>query len=120
MSRYLLSVHMGADPRASAMTEEEMREGYARIGALEEEMRAAGALVFSGRLDAPDASAVVRATDETTLITDGPYLETKEAIGGFYIIEAADRDAALAWASRTSATIGMPIEVRPFFDSHGA
>jgi hypothetical protein len=47
-------------------------------------------------------------------------VEAKEAIGGFYIIEAANEDAALAWATKTSAAIGMPIEVRPFFDSRGA
>lgn len=120
MIRYLLSVHTPTDDRPATMSEEEMREGYARIGALESELQAADALVFSGRLDAPAAAKVVRVRDGAALTTDGPFLEAKEAIGGFYIIEAADEDAALEWATRTSAAIGMPIEVRPFFDSRGA
>jgi hypothetical protein len=102
------------------MTEDDMREGYARIGAVEAEMRAADALVFSGRLDAPGAAKVVRVRDGNALTTDGPFIESKEAIGGFYIVEAADDSEALAWATKTSDAIGMPIEVRPFFDSHGA
>ena len=77
-------------------------------------MRAARALVFSGRLDEPDRAAVVRAQNGTVQTTDGPYLESKEAIGGFYIIEAPTQDAALEWASKTSAVVGMPIELRPF------
>ena len=120
MTRYLLSVHTPTDDRPATMSEEEMREGYARIGALESELQAADALVFSGRLDAPAAAKVVRVQDGAALTTDGPFLEAKEAIGGFYIIEAADEDAALEWATRTSSAIGMPIEVRPFFDSRGA
>jgi hypothetical protein len=77
-------------------------------------MRTAGALVFSGRLDEPDSAAVVQATNGKVQTTDGPFLESKEAIGGFYIIEAPTQDAALEWASKTSAVVGMPIEVRPF------
>ena len=117
MTRYLLSVHAGAYDPPATMTEEQTREGYARISTLEQELEAAGALVFSGRLDAPAAARVVRTSDGKALTTDGPYLEAKEAIGGFYIVEAANLDDALAWASKTSAAIGMPIEVRPFFDS---
>jgi hypothetical protein len=120
MTRYLLSVHTRADDRPANMTEDETRQGYARIGALETEMQAAGALVFSGRLDAPGAAKVVRVTNGSALTTDGPFIESKEAIGGFYIIEAADDDAALAWGTKTAAAIGMPIEVRPFFDSRSA
>jgi len=120
MTRYLLSVHTQVDDRPATMSEDEMREGYARIGALEVELQAADALVFSGRLDAPGAAKVVRVTKGTALTTDGPFLEAKEAIGGFYILEAADEDAALGWATKTSAAIGMPIEVRPFIDSRGA
>ena len=120
MTRYLLSVHTQVDDRPATMSEDEMREGYVRIGALEAELQAADALVFSGRLDAPGAAKVVRVTKGTALTTDGPFLEAKEAIGGFYILEAADEDAALGWATKTSAAIGMPIEVRPFIDSRGA
>jgi hypothetical protein len=120
MTRYLLSVHTPADDRPANMTEDEMRQGYAQIGASEADMQAIGALVFSGRLDAPSAAKVVSVTDGRALTTDGPFIESKEAIGGFYIIEAADEQAALAWATKTAAAIGMPIEVRPFFDSREA
>lgn len=117
MKRYLLSVHTPADAAPSAMTDAEMREGFARISALEDEMKSAGVLLFSGRLDEPAHATVVRATNGSTVTTDGPFVEAKEAIGGFYIIEDTDDQAALEWASKTSACIGMPIEVRPFFDS---
>lgn len=116
MPRYLLSVHVrNAAPRPPS--EEDMRESMARIGELEREMQAANALVFSGRLDEPGAAAVVRADGDETITTDGPYAESKELIGGFYIVDAPDRDAALRWAARTTAAVGMPIEVWPFLDS---
>src|SRR5919106_4530196 len=112
MTRYLLAVRTNAPVRP--MSEDEMRAGYARVGALEAELRAAGALVFSGRLDDPTNAAVVSASKGKVLTTDGPFAEAKEAIGGFYIIEAADRDQALEWASKTSEAIDMPIELRAF------
>ena len=79
-------------------------------------MRAAGALLFSGRLEDPYSAAVIDATNGEVQTTDGPFLESKEAIGGFYIIEAPSLDAAQEWATKTSATVGMPIELRPFQD----
>ena len=115
MTQYLLSVHTAdAGPR-QAMTEEEMRQGFEPIAALEREMKSAGALVFSGRLTEPGLATVVRSKGGRVLMTDGPYAEAKEAIGGFYIVEAETQDAALGWASKTSDAIGMPIEVRPFW-----
>ena len=119
MTRYLLSVHTTSGERPAPMTDDQMREGYQRIGAVEDEMRAAGALVFSGRLEEPDTARVVRTTNGGKLTTDGPFLETKEAIGGFYIIQAETDEGALEWASKTSAAVGRPIEVRPFLDSKG-
>lgn len=77
-------------------------------------MRSAGALLVSGRLAEADASAVVDASSGKVVTTDGPFIESKEVLGGFYIIDAPDRGAALAWAEKTSASIGMPIEIRPF------
>lgn len=118
MTRYLLSVHVGADDRPQQMTDAETQRGFARIADLEREMRAAGALLLSARLEGPEAASVVRAAGgRRPAITDGPYIEAKEAIGGFYLIQAADRDTALEWAARTSESIGMPIEVRGLFDS---
>jgi hypothetical protein len=115
MARFFLSVHVGPDDRPGQMTDDEMRRGYERIASLEEDMRSAGALVMSGRLEGPDSSLVVSASNGKVLTTDGPFLESKEVIGGFYVIEAPDRAAAVEWASRTSAAISQPIEVRPFF-----
>ena len=117
MPRYLLSVHTSADSAPASMSADEMRRGYERIGALESEMAAANALVFSGRLSEPGSAKVVRAENGRSTTTDGPFLEAKEAIGGFYILDAPDFDAATGWAAKTSAAVGMPIEVRPFFDS---
>ena len=114
MTQYLLAVHTSDGPSQS-MTDEEMRQGYEQVGALEREMKSAGALIFSGRLTEPGAATVVRSKGGKVLTTDGPYTESKEVIGGFYIVEAETQDAALAWASKTSDAIGMPIEVRPFW-----
>lgn len=114
MTQYLLSVHTAASPEPEPINEEAARS-FEQIGRLEEEMRAAGALLFSGRLTEPNTATVVDASNGRVVTTDGPFLEAKEQVGGFYIIEAEDLDAALAWASRTSAIIRMPIEVRPFW-----
>lgn len=119
MTRFLLSVHPSADAAPSAVPAEEMRRAHEQIAALESEMVAAGALVFSGRLTEPSSAKVVRAQNGHPTTTDGPFLEAKESIGGFYILDAPDLDAATLWAARTSAAVGMPIEVRPFFDSKG-
>jgi hypothetical protein len=121
MSHYLLSVHTptnGAAPEP--MSDDDMRRGWEVIGALEREMKAANALVFSGRLTDPSTATVVRRKRGKTTMTDGPYAEAKEAIGGFYIIEATDLDDALEWASKTSEAIQQPIEVRPFSGAAGA
>ena len=114
MTQYLLSVHSVEGEARNPMTDEEMRQFMERVGALEEEMKSAGAWVLSGRLHEPDTATVVRISDGEVLTTDGPFAESKEHLGGFYIIEADDLDAALAWASKTSAAVAKPIEVRPF------
>jgi hypothetical protein len=114
MTHYLLSVHTNDAPNES-MTDEEMHRSHEQIGKLEAEMKASEALVFSGRLHGPETATVVRVADGEVITTDGPFLEAKEQIGGFYIIEAENLDAALGWATKTSAAINMPIEVRPFF-----
>ena len=114
MAQYLLSVHTVEGEAREPMSEEEMRQFMERVGVLEEEIKSAGAWVFSGRLHEPDTATVVRVSDGELLTTDGPFAESKEHLGGFYIIEAEDLDAALAWASRTTAAVRKPIEVRPF------
>jgi hypothetical protein len=115
MSHYLLSVHSVEGEVRDPMTEEEMQQFMKRVGVLEEEMKSAGAWVFSGRLDDSDTATVVRMSDDgDVLTTDGPFAESKEHLGGFYIIEAEDLDAALAWGSKVTGAIKAPIEVRPF------
>lgn len=114
MAKYLLSLHSAEGEAGPSMSDEDMQKYMVHIQALEAEMRAAGAWVFGGALHGPDTATVVRVTDGQTLTTDGPFAESKEHLGGFYLIEADDLDAALAWASKTTAIVGKPIEVRPF------
>ena len=114
MPRYLLSTYSVAGATREPMTDEQMQQAWEPIKALEAEMKSAGAWVFSARLHDPDTATVVRMSDGEVLTTDGPFAEAKEHLGGFYIIEADDLDAALAWASKTSAAVAKPIEVRPF------
>jgi hypothetical protein len=117
MTQYLLSVHGCVDdPQpAEQMTAEQSSDQMAQVMALEDEMKSAGAWLFSGRLTGPDTATVVHAAPAATTMTDGPFVESKEHLAGFYIVEATDLDAALAWATKTSAIIGKPIEVRPFW-----
>jgi hypothetical protein len=114
MTHYLLSVHSVEGEAREPMTDEEMQQSWKQVYALEAEMRSAGAWVFSGRLHEPATATVVRLTDGEVVTTDGPFVESKEHLGGFYIIQAEDLDAALAWASRVTGAIKVPIEVRPF------
>jgi hypothetical protein len=114
MARYMLSVHSREGAAREPMTEEEMRRSHARLGVVEQEMAAAGAWVFSGRLHEPDTATVVRMSGGEVLTTDGPFAESKDHLGGFYIVEAADLDAALGWAAKVTDCVNAPIEVRPF------
>ncbi len=118
MTRYLLSVHTSGESSAKPMSPEQMQRGFEQIAQLEQEMTEAGALVLSVRLEPADAAVVVRSRRGRVHATDGPFLETKEVVGGFYVIEAPDREAAIGWASKTSDAIGMPIELRPFLAWH--
>jgi hypothetical protein len=122
MSQYLLSVHTeaGGESHEQSMTREEMQSFMERVVALEAEMKESGTFVFTGRLYDADAATVVRPSDSGLVMTDGPFVESKEHIGGFYVINADDLDAALAWAGRVVGAINAPIEVRPFFELPGA
>lgn len=114
MSKYLLSVHMADDPSSASVSDEQMQKSWQRIQDLEAEMKSAGVWHSSARLADGESARVVRISDGRRSITDGPYAETKEHLGGFYIIEADDLDAALDWAARVTEAISAPIEVRPF------
>ena len=116
MTKYLLSVHSVEGEVGDPMTEEEMRQFMERVGVLEQEMKSAGAWLFGGALHEADTATVVRVSDGEVLTTDGPFAEAKEHLGGFYIIEAQDLDAALALASKVTKVIKRPIEVWPFVD----
>jgi len=116
MTRYMLSVHSVASDLQEPMPAEEMQHSWQEIQKIEAEMKSSGAWVFSGRLHDPDTATVVRVANGETLTTDGPFVEAKEHLGGFYIINANDLDAALALASKVTRVIGSPIEVRPFAD----
>ena len=116
MAQYLLSVHTVEGEVGDPMTDEEMQQSWKQIQALNEELKSAGAWVFGGALHGPDTATVVRISDGQVLTTDGPFAESKEHLGGFYIIEAEDLDAALAWGSKVTGAIKAPIEVRPFRD----
>lgn len=113
MNQYLLSVHAGGEADTTGQpSPEEMQTYMQRIATLEQEMDDAGAFRFGGALKGPGEAAVVRG--DSPAVIDGPFIETKEYIAGFYIINAPDSDAAKAWGTRVSEIVGKPIEVRPF------
>jgi hypothetical protein len=115
MTQYLLSVYMvEGDPTPS---DEVLQTMYADVDRFNEEVKAAGAWVFAGGLHPADTATVVKAKDGDVVTTDGPFAESKEQIGGFWVIEAADLDAALAWAAKGSAACQGAVEVRPFQDA---
>jgi hypothetical protein len=115
MGQYLLSTYSveGEVPGAPG-TPEEMKGFMERVVALEDEMVATGTFVFGGALHDPDAATVLRSGESDVVMTDGPFVEAKEHIAGFYIINADDLDAALAWGRKVVNAIQHPIEVRPF------
>jgi hypothetical protein len=111
MKQYLLSMYQPDGPIPPAETLEKI---MGELGAIREEMQAAGVWVFGAGLCEPGTATVVRARDGEVLMTDGPYVEGKEHLGGFTIVKAPDLNAALAWARRTALASTLPIEVRPF------
>jgi hypothetical protein len=111
MTQYLVAIHH-PDNYASSLEDAAMIED---IHALNREMIAAGIRLFAGGLrPAGDAKSLRAQPDGKVLITDGPYLETKEHIGGFWILEAADLDEALAWGRKAAVACRAPVEVREF------
>ena len=114
MTRYMLSVHSVDGQAREPMSPEEMQRSWQHISVLENEVKSKGAWVFSGRLHDADTATVVRVSNGKIVTTDGPFAEAREHLGGFYIINAEDLDAALGWAAKTTRCVGAPIEVRPF------
>jgi hypothetical protein len=107
MTRYLLSV---VEPPGKGPPPEDLDRIMADVQAVSDEMKEAGVWVFAGGLHPPETASVVRGD----LVTDGPFIEAKEHLGGFTVIDAPDLDAALEWARRASQATTLPIEVRPF------
>jgi len=116
MKQYLLSIYQ---PEGTPPSPEVLKKIMQDVGAVREEMKAAGAWVFSGGLNAPDTATVLRLDGGEVLMTDGPFAEGKEYLGGFTIIRAPDLDAALDWGRRLARVLPLPIEVRPFVDETG-
>jgi len=111
MKQYLLSIYQpDGDPPPPEVLEQVMRD----VDALNQELKATGAWVFAGGLHPPSTATVVRLRDGDVLITDGPFAEGKEHIGGFCIVKAPDLDAALEWGRKLARATTLPIEVRPF------
>jgi hypothetical protein len=111
MTQYLLSVYQPDGPVPGPEVIEPIARGVDEVN---RDLRAAGAWVFSGGLHAPETATVLHAKDGEVVVTDGPYTEGKEHLGGFTIIDVPDLDAALRWADRLAKIIMLPIEVRPF------
>jgi hypothetical protein len=111
MKRYLLSIYQpDGDPPLPEVLDKVMGD----VDALIEEAKSAGAWVFNGGLHPPSTATVVRLQDGELLMTDGPFAEGKEHVGGCLIIKAPDLDSALEWGRRAAQAITLPIEVRPF------
>jgi hypothetical protein len=114
MAQYLLSVHMVEGEAEPA--EDVMQQMYADVDTFNQELQDGGYWVFAGGLLPPETATVVRYGDGSVVTTDGPFAETKEQLGGFWVVRAEDLDEALALAGRASAACQAPVEVRPFQD----
>ena len=118
MTYYLLSVYMVEG--AEVPSEEAMQEAFAKVDTFNGKLQADGVWVFAGGLYPADTATVVDGRNADVLITDGPFPEAKEQLGGFWVINVPDLDAALRWAAEGSAACGNPVEVRPFQDDTAA
>lgn len=111
MPQYLVAVHHPIDFEPASESAETRRD----ISTLNVKMRAAGIVVFVGGLDRPSAAKSVRLKpDGGLLVTDGPYIETKEQIGGFWVLDVPDMETALDWGRQAAVACRIPVEVRPF------
>jgi hypothetical protein len=111
VKQYLLSIQQPDGPTPPPdVLQKVMRD----VGAFIQDAKTSGAWVFNGGLCPPSTATVLRLKDGDVLMTDGPYAEGKEHIGGFVIVKASDLDAALEWGRRLARIITLPIEVRPF------
>jgi hypothetical protein len=112
MPQYMISI-CHDDTYEVDFSTPDARRRVTQVGAFNEELQKAGAWVFGAGLHPASSATIVRSSGGDVSITDGPYAETKEQMGGFWMIEAADLDAALEWAGKGSAACEGPVEVRP-------
>ena len=112
MPQYMLSVWHDGDYVVD-FSGDDVQRVVAQVDELNASMQRAGAWVFGAGLHPASSATVVRAADGRVSMTDGPFAESKEQMGGFWIIEAADLDAALDWAGKAAAACELPVEVRP-------
>jgi hypothetical protein len=117
MTQYMLSVYMVED--APAPSEDEMQASYKAVDEFNAGLQAGGAWVFAGGLHPPATATVVRGQGGQVITTDGPFAEAKEQLGGFWVIDVPDLDAALDLAAKGSVACGNPVEVRPFQENPG-
>jgi hypothetical protein len=111
MKQYLLSVY---SPEGQMPEPDVMQQIFTDVDALNGEMQSAGAWVFGGGLHPSSTATTLKLEGDDVLVTDGPFAEGKEHIGGFWVIKAADLDAALEWGRKATRACRVPIEVRPF------
>jgi hypothetical protein len=114
MTQYMLSVHDVVGEDNAPTDPAELQKIYDDVDAFNDKVRAAGAWVFAGGLLPVEAATCVDNTTGQNLVTDGPFAESKEYLGGFWVIEAPDLDAALKWAAEGSKACAGKVEVRPF------
>jgi len=112
--QYLLSVHNVEG--APVPSPEDQKIAFGQVERVNAEIQSAGAWVFAGGLLPSDTATVVRVEGTATTVTDGPFAETKEQLGGFWVIRCADLDEALVWARKCAQACREPVEVRPFQD----
>jgi hypothetical protein len=115
MPQYLLTV---VEPTGGGMPEN-LDEIMRDVDAVDQAMRDAGVWVFAGGLHPPSTATTLRPKDGEVLMTDGPFIEGKEHVGGFSIIDVPDLDAALGWGRKLVGATTIPIEVRPFYEGSG-
>src|SRR5262245_15776741 len=116
--QYLLLLHVN-EAGWSKLTKDEQDRGVAAYRAYTEALKQAGALVGGNRLQPSTAATTVRVADGKPQVLDGPYSDSKEQLGGYYLIDVADLDAALSWASRCPASSHGAVEIRPIWVMQG-
>lgn len=114
MTQYLIALYDGPD--VPQLTPEELKEVIVEVDALVEEAKAAGVWVFGGGMGGHDTAKTVRIVDGAPVVSDGPFAETKEYLGGFSVVDVPDLETALTWAAKVAAACRCPQEVKPFID----